>query len=222
MPKSSVMRFESSAEMSHSLAAGWSLVLDQATVGSDNSSATQGSSMASVAGKNRAPTKQWAKEAEKVRGTNRSASAHARNKPRRANMAILHWTRDKPKGPPRPRRLSGHTSNGGARDWLDLLCGTETTPATAGNGRTCPVDCGAPVAFAGGGGSAAVSIRQPMQHESAQALPLSWSPLGDGSSAISVWQVTVPGVLDSAAAAWPAPKFAIMPERAIASAAASV
>jgi hypothetical protein len=35
--------------------------LDHATVGIDASSATQGSSVASVAGKKRAPTKQWAK-----------------------------------------------------------------------------------------------------------------------------------------------------------------
>jgi hypothetical protein len=58
MPKSSVMRFDSSAEMSHSVAGGTSPVCDQATVGNDNSSATHGSSIASVAGKNRAPTKQ--------------------------------------------------------------------------------------------------------------------------------------------------------------------
>ena len=58
------MRFDISAETSHSVAGGTSPVFDQDTVGSDSSSATHGSSMASVAGKNRAPTKQWAKAAE--------------------------------------------------------------------------------------------------------------------------------------------------------------
>src|SRR5215469_4992062 len=51
MPRSSVMRFDKSAEMSHSVAAGTSPVFDHATVGKDISSATQGSSVASVAGK---------------------------------------------------------------------------------------------------------------------------------------------------------------------------
>ena len=59
-PESSVIRFEISTSMSTSLAGGTSPVLIQATVGSDISSAMQGSSVASVAGKNRAPTKQWA------------------------------------------------------------------------------------------------------------------------------------------------------------------
>jgi hypothetical protein len=72
------------------------------------------------------------------------------------------------------------------------------------------------MAFAEGGGSAAIGIRQPMQHELLQILSLSSPPAGDGSPVISVWQVTVPGAPDSAAAARPTPKFAIMPERAIA------
>src|SRR5580704_18637549 len=63
-PKSSVMRFEISPETSHSIPDGMSPVFDQLTVGSDISSATQGSSVASVAGKNRAPTKQWAEALE--------------------------------------------------------------------------------------------------------------------------------------------------------------
>src|SRR6185437_7967965 len=61
MPKFSVIRLEISPEKSHAVAGGKSPVLDHETVGSDNSSATQGSSVASVAGKKRAPTKQWAK-----------------------------------------------------------------------------------------------------------------------------------------------------------------
>src|SRR5580693_4711304 len=80
MPRSGVMRLESSPDTSHSDAGGMSPVFDQETVGSDSSSATQGSSMASVAGKNRAPTKQWAKAADvgrqiKGRQMHNSASA---------------------------------------------------------------------------------------------------------------------------------------------------
>ncbi len=52
MPKSSVMRLESLAETSHSVAGGTSAVFDHDTVGNDISSATHGSSVASVAGKN--------------------------------------------------------------------------------------------------------------------------------------------------------------------------
>src|SRR5580704_1921508 len=78
MPKSSVMRLEISAETSHSVAGGTSAVLDHEIVGSDISSATQGSSTASVAGRNRAPTKQCAKAPVRGVVTNSSASASAR------------------------------------------------------------------------------------------------------------------------------------------------
>src|SRR5882724_318460 len=60
MPKLSVMRLENSVETSVSRIAGISPVLVQDTVGSDSSSATQGSSTVSVAGKNRLPTTQCA------------------------------------------------------------------------------------------------------------------------------------------------------------------
>src|SRR6516164_8366266 len=78
MPRSSVIRFDSSAEMSHSLAAGTSPVFDQATVGKDISSATQGSSVASVAGKKRGPTKQCARASAADSVRNMSANAIAR------------------------------------------------------------------------------------------------------------------------------------------------
>src|ERR1700733_6882769 len=63
-PKFSVIRLEISPEISSSLAGGKSPVLDQATVGKDNSSATQGSWVARVGGRKRAPTKQWASACE--------------------------------------------------------------------------------------------------------------------------------------------------------------
>src|SRR6516164_11571920 len=78
IPKSSVMRFDNSTEISRSVAAGTSPVFDHATVGNDISSATQGSSVASVAGKNRAPTKQCAKAWLTGNKINNSASASAR------------------------------------------------------------------------------------------------------------------------------------------------
>ena len=76
-PKVSVMRFENSVEMSTSLADGSSPFIIQETVGSDSSSATHGSSTVSVAGKKRAPTKQWA-EACEIGTAAATASAAAR------------------------------------------------------------------------------------------------------------------------------------------------
>src|SRR5450631_1000535 len=62
-PSVLVMRLEYSADMSTWLADGSSPVPKAVTVGSDSSSATQGSSVVSVAGRKRAPTKQCAKAA---------------------------------------------------------------------------------------------------------------------------------------------------------------
>jgi hypothetical protein len=59
-PKFSVIVFEYSPSMSSSCADGSSPFLKPAIVGSDSSSATQGSSMANVAGKNLLPMMQWA------------------------------------------------------------------------------------------------------------------------------------------------------------------
>jgi hypothetical protein len=78
IPKSSVMRLAKSTEMSHSVAGGISPVFDQATVGTDISSATQGSSVASVAGRNRAPTKQCAIASAADSATMMNASANVR------------------------------------------------------------------------------------------------------------------------------------------------
>ena len=91
MPKSSVMRLAKSTEMSHSVAAGTSPVFDQATVGKDISSATQGSSVASVAGKKRGPTKQCAKASAAESARNTSANANAREQLEERSMNNLHW-----------------------------------------------------------------------------------------------------------------------------------
>src|SRR5262245_43761382 len=91
IPKSSVMRFDSSTEISHSVAGGTSPVFDQATVGSDISSATQGSSVASVAGRKRGPTKQCAKASVAESATNTSANANARKSLEERSISNLHW-----------------------------------------------------------------------------------------------------------------------------------
>src|ERR1700758_4230611 len=110
IPRSSVMRFESSTETSHSVAAGTSPVFDQATVGSDNSSATQGSSVASVAGKKRGPAKQCAKASAADSATNMSANANAREQLEERSMNNLHWrlTGWRP-----PAAASFHSTGGG-------------------------------------------------------------------------------------------------------------
>src|ERR1700688_4950412 len=70
------MRLEKSAATSCSLPDG--LALLYCTVGSDISSATHGSSVASIAGKNRPPTMQWAKAPESGKHVVSMASANAR------------------------------------------------------------------------------------------------------------------------------------------------
>jgi hypothetical protein len=65
-------------EISRWVAGGISPVRDQDTVGSDISSATHGSSVAIVAGRNLAPTTQWARASESGRNTANSAGANAR------------------------------------------------------------------------------------------------------------------------------------------------
>ena len=42
--------------------------------------------------------------------------------------------------------------------------------------------------------SAAVSIRQPMQHDASHSLPSGWLPAGGAVPPASLWQVIVPGV----------------------------
>src|SRR6516162_6571718 len=111
MPKSSVMRFEMSAEMSHSVAAGTSPVFDQATVGTDISSATQGSSVASVAGKKRAPTKQCASAWAADNATTKHASANACEQLEKRSMTILHLEREQQNGRLRPPAFTTPTED---------------------------------------------------------------------------------------------------------------
>jgi len=71
-----------------------------------------------------------------------------------------------------------------------------------------PAESGAPVIFAGGGGIAAMSIRQPMQQLSIQCLALVSPEEGASSPATTVWQMMSFGAA-AAAAALAAPKLAI-------------
>src|SRR6516165_11499211 len=111
MPKSSVMRFEKSADISHSVAGGTSPVFDQATVGSDISSATQGSSVASVAGKKRSPTKQCASAWPADNATTRHASANAREQLENRSMTILRLAREQQNDRLRPSAFTTPTED---------------------------------------------------------------------------------------------------------------
>lgn len=63
------------------------------------------------------------------------------------------------------------------------------------------------MAFAEGGGNAAIAIRQPMQQQqSAQFLPVPVSS-DEVSSAASVWQMAPPGIAPAGAAARATPKL---------------
>src|SRR6516165_612520 len=101
-PKSSVMRLAKSTERSHWVAGGTSPVFDHMTVGSDISSATQGSSVASVAGKKRAPAKQCAKASAAESATNKSANANAREQLEERSISNLHWRLTGWRPPARP------------------------------------------------------------------------------------------------------------------------
>src|SRR5271165_5802399 len=122
MPRSSVMRFESSAETSHSVAGGTSPVFDHDTVGSDNSSATQGSSTASVAGRKRAPTKQCAAACVNDRARNKSANAGAHGTLKGRGMILLQsGVKTAPIASSRSDGARVHTGIGGARERWALV-----------------------------------------------------------------------------------------------------
>ena len=70
-------------------------------------------------------------------------------------------------------------------------------------------ESGTPVMFAGGGGTAATSIKQPMQQLSMQCLVLVSPDEGASSPATSVWQMMPLGAAAAAAAALAAPKLAM-------------
>jgi hypothetical protein len=78
-----------------------------------------------------------------------------------------------------------------------------------------PEDRGLATTVTGGGGSAAMSIRQPTQHEPMQILLLVSSGKGAGSPA-GLWHKTPPGCIAMSAAALAKPKLEITLASAIA------
>src|SRR5215472_3582283 len=139
MPRSSVIRFDSSAEMSHSVAAGTSPVFDHCTVGSDSSSATQGSSVAKVAVKNRGPTKQCARASAAESATNRSANANVRKQLEEQNMSNLH-KRMKRSRPGCGRVL--HDASGGPRERCAFALALARMTTDAGGSSRLNASCG--------------------------------------------------------------------------------
>src|SRR5579863_1134922 len=123
-PKLSVMRFEKSIPRFNCEAGGTSAVCDQATVGSDISSATQGSSMASVAGRKRAPTKQWASACEVQVRAMTPASARACGKCRDIGISRPE-KRERKCGQPLRQGLMHYTLSGGPRGRAAEYCDDE-------------------------------------------------------------------------------------------------
>jgi hypothetical protein len=89
-----------------SLAGGTSPVLNHATVGSDISSATQGSSAASVAGKSRAPTKQWAEAQENDSNVIKRPNANAYAYLDKRNITNLRFSELESHGVQSPRAIT--------------------------------------------------------------------------------------------------------------------
>jgi hypothetical protein len=170
------MRFDSSTETSHSVAAGTSPVFDQATVGKDISSATQGSSVASVAGKKRGPTKQCAKASAAESARNTSANANAREQLEERSMNNLHWRLEywRPVA-----AASFHSTWGGPRERLALRAAAGSEIEWVRGLRPATKTCGITSAGALGATAVGIEVVQPMQQQSAQiALPV---PSGEGA-----------------------------------------
>src|SRR5580698_4551816 len=129
-------------------------------------------------------------------------------------MASLHCDMNVPAAA--PAATGDHAVCGGARERWDLVRGPETKTATASGTMRTLAESGIASAFAGAGGSAAVSVRQPVQQSSIQVLLVPLSGEGACPPAKSVWQMMPPGCTAAAAAICAPLKFAIRLESAIA------
>lgn len=170
--------------------------------------------MASVAGKKRGPTKQWAKALENDNVTNNNESAHRREQFGTRSMKSLHQ-REKHLRP--PAAAAFHAAVGGGRErWLWVSAPpTRVRPVRVAT-RGLP-DWGNATTTGAGGGRAAVMPRQPTQQSSMQVLPLVPSGEVAGSFPVLLWQRTTPPDCATAwAATCVAPKLAMRPESAIA------
>src|SRR5215831_10563834 len=120
MAKSSVMRLENSPEMSSCLNDGSSPVLPIEIVGSAISSLTPGSSMASVAGKNRLPTISCARAGTDAASDAASmASGHEFLDMENSRIAVTRYLAamvERPVASGEDRRASGELGVGGCAD----------------------------------------------------------------------------------------------------------
>src|SRR5580700_4863205 len=109
-----------------------------------------------------------------------------------------------------------HAASGGARERWSLVCSSPTRAMFCGDAMVWLAESGAPIIFAGGSGTAAISIRQPVQQLSIQCLLLVSPEAGAWSPVTSVWQMMPLGAAAVSAAALAAPKLAIRLASAIA------
>ena len=108
-----------------------------------------------------------------------------------------------------------HAASGGARERWSLVFSPPMRAMFCGGAMDWLADNGARIIFAGGGGTAAINIRQPMQQLSIQCLVLVSPEEGASPPATSVWQM-MPFGAAAAAAALAVPKLAIRLASAIA------
>ena len=94
-----------------------------ATVGSDSSSATQGSSMASVAGKKRGADEAMREGWRAATARRREAQARTRASTSDDGTSLISMGREQSVRPPLRRAARLHAPYGGARERWDLVCG---------------------------------------------------------------------------------------------------
>src|SRR5580704_18065891 len=123
-------------------------------------------------------------------------------------MEALHW-RQRNTAADAGRVAGLHAASGGARERWSLVLRPPARAMFCGGARDWLADNGARKIFAGGGGTAAINIRQPMQQSSMQCLLLVSPEAGTSSPATSVWQMMPFGAAAAAAAALAAPKLVI-------------
>ena len=136
-PKSWVIRLERSTLISTWFAVGTSAVLNQSRVGSDISSATQGSSVTSVAGRKRLPTKQCAWAGDSGKATKIAEAVAATAPARRRNFVLIVVA-------PRP------TAIGASINKVDVLRKAQIRRQAAGGARgLCGVEAASPERWSG-------------------------------------------------------------------------
>ena len=205
IPKSSVMRFEISAETSHSVAGGISAVFDHWIVGNDSSSATQGRRWRALRERS-ARRRSNGRTLPIGEAANSSASANTRQA---INCRTWQFSiRQRNDGPPSKPAAATSRARGGARERWDFV-GTRAGERQHRRGRGSKTTATMPAPrLPAGGGSAAIGIRQPTQQQSIQILLLSPSFNGVGCPARPWWQIAPNGFVAISPATRAAPKLA--------------